>query len=68
MTSAKNGNGFSCDPAGAEATISCPCCGGTLTPEMIDQILAAARRPRDGGVPRRRPSAPAPCSSTRTRT
>ena len=51
MTSAKNGNGFSCDPAGAEATISCPCCGGTLTPEMIDQILAAARRPRDGGAP-----------------
>ncbi len=47
MTSAKNGNGFSCDPAGAEATISCPCCGGTLTSQMIDQILAAARRPRE---------------------
>ena len=51
MTSAKNGNGFSCDPAGAEATISCPCCGGTLTPQMIDQILAAARRPREEATP-----------------
>ena len=51
MTSAKNGNGFSCDPAGAEATISCPCCGGMLTPQMIDQILAAARRPREEATP-----------------
>jgi len=51
MTSANNGNGFSCDPAGAEATISCPCCGGTLTPQMIDQILAAARRPREEATP-----------------
>ena len=51
MTSANNGNGFSCDPVGAEATISCPCCGGTLTPQMIDQILAAARRPREEATP-----------------
>ena len=41
-----NGSGFSCEPA--EAAVLCPCCGGTLTPEMIEQILAAARRPREG--------------------
>ena len=29
-----NGSGFSCEPA--EAAVPCPCCGGTLTPEMID--------------------------------
>jgi uncharacterized protein len=53
MTSASNRNGgFACEPAAAtEAGVPCPCCGGTLTPEMIDQILAAARRPRDAGAP-----------------
>src|SRR3954467_13533679 len=51
MPSAKNGSGSPCAPAGAEATISCPCCGGTLTPQMIDQILAAARRPREEATP-----------------
>jgi hypothetical protein len=53
MTSASNRNGgFACEPAAAtEAAVPCPCCGGTLTPQMIDQILAAARRPRDGGGP-----------------
>jgi predicted metal-dependent TIM-barrel fold hydrolase len=52
MTSASNGNGrFSCEPAIDEAatSISCPCCGGTLTPKMIEQILEAARRPRESG-------------------
>ena len=44
-----NGNGFSCEPA--EAAVPCPCCGGTLTPEMIDRILAAARRPREEATP-----------------
>jgi predicted metal-dependent TIM-barrel fold hydrolase len=51
MTSATNGNGFACEPVAAAGTaVPCPCCGGTLTPEMIEQILAAARRPRDGGA------------------
>ncbi len=52
MTSASNRNGgFVCEPAAAtEAGVPCPCCGGTLTPQMIDQILAAARQPRDGGA------------------
>jgi len=53
MTSASNRNGgFACEPAAAtEAAVPCPCCGGTLTPQMIDEIVAAARRPRDGGSP-----------------
>ncbi|HWN81969.1 MAG TPA: hypothetical protein VNM87_07735, partial [Candidatus Udaeobacter sp.] len=52
MTSATNGNGFACEPAeAAEAAVPCPCCGGTLTPQMIDQILAAARRPREEATP-----------------
>ncbi|MFL5150624.1 MAG: hypothetical protein ACJ8DN_21100, partial [Microvirga sp.] len=56
MTSATNGNGFACEPAAAaeaavEKAVPCPCCGGTLTPQMIEQILAAARRPRDGSAP-----------------
>ena len=52
MTSASNRNGgFVCEPAAAtEAGVPCPCCGGTLTPKMIEEIIAAARRPRDGGV------------------
>ena len=58
MTSATNGNGFACEPAAAgaaaEKAVPCPCCGGTLTPRMIDEIIAAARQPRDGSV-RRRP-------------
>ena len=48
MTSATDGNGFSCEPAEAGIAVPCPCCGDTLTPEMIDRILAAARRPREG--------------------
>ncbi|MFL5035594.1 MAG: TatD family hydrolase [Microvirga sp.] len=51
MTSASNRNGgFACEPVAAAEAVPCPCCGGTLTPQMIDQILAAARRPRDGGA------------------
>ncbi|MFL5005887.1 MAG: TatD family hydrolase [Microvirga sp.] len=53
MTSASNRNGgFACEPAAAtEAAVPCPCCGGTLTPQMIEEIIAAARQPRDGGAP-----------------
>jgi uncharacterized protein len=51
MTSKNNGSGFSCEPAEAEIAVPCPCCGGTLTPRMIDQILAAARRPREEATP-----------------
>ena len=51
MTSASNRNGgFACEPAAAtEAGVPCPCCGGTLTPQMIEEIIAAARQ-----APRRR--------------
>jgi uncharacterized protein len=57
MTSTPNGNhGFACAPVAAaetavETAVPCPCCGGTLTPRMIEEIVAAARRPRDGGAP-----------------
>ena len=49
MTSATNGNGFSCEAAEAGA-VPCPCCGGTLTPQMIQEILAAARRHGNGAA------------------
>lgn len=33
--------------------VSCPCCGGTLTPEMLTSILEEARRvDREGTQPR----------------
>ncbi|MFL5115849.1 MAG: hypothetical protein ACJ8DG_09440, partial [Microvirga sp.] len=52
MTSASNRNGgFACEPVAAAEAVPCPCCGGTLTPQMIDQILAAARRPREEATP-----------------
>ena len=46
----RNGNGgFACEPASAaEGAIPCPCCGGTLTPAMLKEILAAARKAENG--------------------
>jgi predicted metal-dependent TIM-barrel fold hydrolase len=44
MTRAANGNpGFACEPVQAAPADSllCPCCGGTLTAEKVQQILAA---------------------------
>ena len=48
----RNGNGsFACEPASAEGSIACPCCGGTLTPTMLKEILAAARSTETGEAP-----------------
>jgi uncharacterized protein len=56
MTNAKSGNGgFACEPvSSAEMPIPCPCCGGTLTPAMLKQILEAASQAGNGAA------APAP--------
>ena len=46
MTSTNGNGGFACEPAGdnGQGSLTCPCCGGTLTSEMLNGLLAAARR------------------------
>jgi hypothetical protein len=45
----RNGNdGFACEPASAQASIPCPCCGGMLTPAMLKDIVEAARKAGHG--------------------
>ncbi|HEX2135245.1 MAG TPA: TatD family hydrolase [Microvirga sp.] len=53
MTSIKNGQPSAAgrvtcdsgvDEARASSAVSCPCCGGTLTPEMVAAIIDEARR------------------------
>ena len=57
MTTRNGNGGFACEPASAaEGSIPCPCCGGSLTPAMLKDILAAARRAENGEAA----SAPAP--------
>jgi predicted metal-dependent TIM-barrel fold hydrolase len=51
MSQAANGNGrFACDAGegAAEPTVSCPCCGGALSFEMLRELLEAARRSGSG--------------------
>ena len=49
MTTRNGNGGFACEPASAaEGSIPCPCCGGSLTPAMLKDILAAARRAENG--------------------
>ena len=53
--STRNGKGgFACEPASSEVSIPCPCCGGTLTPAMLKQIMDAADRAAVNGAPRPR--------------
>ena len=57
MTTRDGNGGLACEPASAaEGSIPCPCCGGSLTPAMLKDILAAARRAENGEAA----SAPAP--------
>lgn len=37
-----------------DRAVACPCCGGTLTPAMIEQIAAQAAQARDGQAAARR--------------
>ncbi|MDF3064205.1 MAG: TatD-related deoxyribonuclease [Microvirga sp.] len=54
MTTRNGNGGFACEPASSEASIPCPCCGGTLTAAMLHDILEAARKAET------REAAPAP--------
>jgi uncharacterized protein len=50
---------FLCDASATEETglaaVPCPCCGGTLTPEMVKSLVEQARRPVTAAIGQLRP-------------
>ena len=59
MTSTDGNGGFACQPVGenGRGSLTCPCCGGKLTPAMLEALLEQARQAQPRPAPARPGSA-----------